>query len=56
MKRHLVCHATLRLELFTSDLPASLDFYGRVRGFDKEAERPGGYTPLAKGLRRDERT
>jgi len=27
----------------------SLDFYGRVLGFDKEAERPGGYTPLAKG-------
>jgi len=41
--------ATLRLELFTSDLPASLDFYGRVLGFDQEAERPGGYTPLAKG-------
>jgi hypothetical protein len=41
--------ATLRLELFTSDLPASLDFLGRVLGFDKEAERPGGYTPLAKG-------
>ena len=41
--------ATLRLELFTSDLRASLDFYRRVLGFDKEAERPGGYTPLAKG-------
>ena len=41
--------ATLRLELFTSDLRASLDFYGRVLGFDREAERPGGYTPLTQG-------
>jgi lactoylglutathione lyase len=49
MKRVLERGATLRLELFTSDLRASLDFYGRVLGFDNEAERPGGYTPLAKG-------
>ena len=41
--------ATLRLELFISDLQASLEFYERVLGFAKEAERPGGYTPLAKG-------
>ena len=47
-----MCHATLRLELFTSDLPASLDFYGRVLRFEKEVERPGGYTPLAKGSAR----
>ena len=49
MKRVLERGATLRLELFTDDLPASLNFYGRVLGFEKEAERPGGYTPLAKG-------
>lgn len=41
--------ATLRLELFTGDLRASLDFYRRVLGFEKEADRPGGYTPLVKG-------
>jgi len=40
---------TLRLELFAGDLRASLEFYERVLGFGKEAERPGGYTPLAKG-------
>jgi len=40
--------ATLRLELFVDDLPASLDFYVRVLGFVKAAERPGGYTPLAR--------
>ena len=49
MKRVLERGATLRLELFTSDLQASLDFYARVLGFHKETERPGGYTPLAKG-------
>jgi lactoylglutathione lyase len=40
---------TLRLELFVADLRASLDFYQRVLGFEKEAERPGGYTPLTQG-------
>lgn len=50
MKRVLERGATLRLELFTSDLGASLDFYGRVLGL--EAERPGGYTPLTKGSAR----
>jgi lactoylglutathione lyase len=40
---------TLRLELFTDDVPASLDFYQRVLLFEKETERPGGYTPLTKG-------
>jgi lactoylglutathione lyase len=44
--------ARLRLELFVSDLRASLEFYGRVLGFEKEAERPGGYTPLARGTAR----
>jgi catechol 2,3-dioxygenase-like lactoylglutathione lyase family enzyme len=39
---------TLRLELFVGDMRASLDFYARVLGFETEAERPGGYTPLAK--------
>lgn len=34
---------TLRLELFAGDLRASLEFYERVLGFGKEAERPGGY-------------
>jgi len=38
MKRVFEQGATLRLELFTSDLRASLDFYGRVLGFEKEAE------------------
>ena len=49
MKRGLERGATLRIELFIGDVPASLDFYGRVLGFEKEAERPGDYTPLAKG-------
>ena len=44
--------ATLRIELFTDALAASLDFYRRVLGFEKEAERPGGYTPLSKGSAR----
>ena len=43
---------TLRVELFVGDLRASLDFYGRVLGFEKEPERPGGYTPLARGSAR----
>jgi uncharacterized glyoxalase superfamily protein PhnB len=41
---------TLRLELFADDLRASLEFYERVLGFGKEAERPGGYTPLANAV------
>jgi lactoylglutathione lyase len=49
MPRLPVRDATLRLELFVAALPASLDFYQRVLGFEGEAERPGGYTPLAKG-------
>jgi lactoylglutathione lyase len=40
---------TLRLELFIDDMPASLDFYCRVLGFEKAAQRPGGHTPLEKG-------
>lgn len=44
--------ATLRLELFARDLQASLEFYERVLGFDRETERPGGYTPLTKGSAR----
>jgi len=40
--------ATLRLELFVDDLAAALDFYVRVLGFERAAERPGGYTPLAR--------
>jgi len=40
--------ATLRLELFVDDLTTSLDFYVRVLGFVRAAERPGGYTPLAR--------
>ena len=39
---------TLRLELFVDDLVAALDFYCRVLGFEKLAQRPGGYTPLEK--------
>jgi folate-dependent phosphoribosylglycinamide formyltransferase PurN/uncharacterized glyoxalase superfamily protein PhnB len=41
--------ATLRLELFVVDLPASLDFYRRVLGFEPGPRQTGGYTPLAKG-------
>lgn len=41
--------ASLRLELFVGALPASLDFYERVLGFAREAERAGGYTPLTHG-------
>jgi catechol 2,3-dioxygenase-like lactoylglutathione lyase family enzyme len=52
MARVLERGATLRLELFTSDLRASLEFYERVLGFEKEAERPGGYAPLSKGSAR----
>ena len=40
---------TLRLELFVVDLPASLDFYRRVLGFEPGPRQTGGYTPLAKG-------
>jgi len=40
---------TLRLELFVADLPASLDFYRRVLGFEPGPRQTGGYTPLAKG-------
>jgi len=40
---------TLRLELFVVDLPASLDFYRRVLGFEPGLRQTGGYTPLAKG-------
>jgi predicted enzyme related to lactoylglutathione lyase len=36
MKRALERGAALRLELVTDDLPASLDFYGRVLGFEKD--------------------
>jgi catechol 2,3-dioxygenase-like lactoylglutathione lyase family enzyme len=43
---------SLRLELFTDSLSASLDFYGRVLGFEKEAEHGGGYTPHARGSAR----
>jgi len=43
---------SLRLELFVGDLQASLEFYGRVLGFEREAERPGGYTPLTRGSAR----
>ncbi len=43
---------SLRLELFVGDLRASLEFYGRVLGFEREAERPGGYTPLTRGSAR----
>ena len=41
--------ATLRLELFVVDLPASLDFYRRVLGFEPGPRQTGGYAPLAKG-------
>jgi predicted kinase/uncharacterized glyoxalase superfamily protein PhnB len=44
--------AALRLELFTHDLAASLDFYVRILGFTQETERPGGYTPLSRGSAR----
>ena len=40
---------TLRLELFVVDLPASLDFYRRVLGFEPGPRQTGGYAPLAKG-------
>ncbi len=39
---------TLRLELFVADLPASLDFYRRVLGFEPGPRQTGGYTPLGK--------
>jgi lactoylglutathione lyase len=42
-------NAALRLELFISDLGASVDFYTRVLGFQKDAQRSGDYTPLVTG-------
>lgn len=39
----------LRLELFTRDLAASLDFYGRILGFEQEVPPSAGYTPLVNG-------
>jgi lactoylglutathione lyase len=44
-----VTSPTLRLELFTDDVPAAVDFYVRVLGFTREPERAGGYTPLSLG-------
>ena len=44
--------ASLRLELFVRELGPSIEFYVRVLGFEQEAERPGGYTPLARGSAR----
>jgi len=43
---------SLRLELFVRELRPSIEFYVRVLGFEREAERPGGYTPLARGSAR----
>ena len=43
---------SLRLELLVRELGPSIEFYVRVLGFEQEAERPGGYTPLARGSAR----
>jgi catechol 2,3-dioxygenase-like lactoylglutathione lyase family enzyme len=40
---------TLRLELFVKDMPASIDFYSRVLGFELCEEPKGAYIPLRKG-------
>ena len=39
----------LRLELFVTDLPASLDFYWRVLGFEVSGGQTEGYTPVTNG-------
>jgi len=40
---------TVRLELFVDDLPASLDFYSRVLGFEIGKGEADGYTALTNG-------
>ena len=45
----MVERTSLCLELFVRELGPSIEFYVRVLGFEREAERPGGYTPLARG-------
>jgi len=44
----MVERTSLRLELFVRELRPSIEFYVRVLGFEREAERPGGYSPLAR--------
>jgi catechol 2,3-dioxygenase-like lactoylglutathione lyase family enzyme len=39
---------TLRLELFVSDLPKSIDFYTRVLGFERQPGSPT-YVPVRSG-------
>jgi catechol 2,3-dioxygenase-like lactoylglutathione lyase family enzyme len=41
--------ASLRLELFTRDLAASVEFYERVLGFERALVRDDGYTVMRLG-------
>jgi catechol 2,3-dioxygenase-like lactoylglutathione lyase family enzyme len=49
MKQSKESKMTLRLELFVNDLPASIDFYHRVLGFEIGSKNSDGYTPITKG-------
>ena len=49
MNKTLAQGMTLRLELFVTDLPVSIDFYGRVLEFKQGESHSGGYTPMTKG-------
>ena len=42
----MVERTSLRLELFVRQRGSSIEFYVRVLGFERQAERPGGYTSL----------
>lgn len=39
----------LQVELFVSNLEASIDFYSRVLGFAMGDQQPDGYTPMSNG-------
>ena len=49
MSRGSASSMTLRLELFVTDLPASVDFYCRVLGFESNEAHSDGYTSLSRG-------
>ena len=48
MGRHMH-DPVLSVELFVSDLPESVDFYGRVLGFKKGEQKTDGYAPMSLG-------
>ena len=42
-------NAPLQVELFVSDIDASIDFYTRILGFRAGERQPDGYTPMSNG-------